>query len=250
MKIKPNYLSLIAVSSLLLVSSTSAQMRIAGYYDGRFPSASTTRAIEFYVSESFVYNDFRLQQELNGTGSSSDTWSNAVANISSTNSGRTHNETINPGFWFIFANSTGKDFFATQYSLTETVAGEGIWNNGWQYSIHGGISGTGNDSFRIINRSTNAVIDQMGDPADTSTWLHTDDYIYRNDNIAANAGNFDVNNWTVSTNAFPTTSSGGSDTLLYTAYPAGTFVPEPNNYALIAAMFALVSVMFQRRSVK
>ena len=109
MKIK--YLFLAVVSSLLLVSSASAQMLIAGYYDGRFPSDSTSRAIEIYVSESFVYSDYRLQQETNGTGSSSDTWNNSISNISSTNSGRTHNETINPGFWFIFGDSTAKNLF-------------------------------------------------------------------------------------------------------------------------------------------
>ena len=77
MKIKYSFLAV--VSSLLLVSSASAQMLIAGYYDGRFPSDSTSRAIEFYVTESFVYNDYMLQQESNGAAdAASESWANSI----------------------------------------------------------------------------------------------------------------------------------------------------------------------------
>ena len=247
---KDNYTLLIAIYSLILASSTSAQMVIAGYYDGRFPSDSTSRAIEFYVTESFVYNDYMLQVESNGASdTASENWSNAVSSISNGN-GIRHFETVNPGFWFIFSDLTARNLFETQYSLTEVSTGAGVYTNGWQWSQHGGIAGTGNDAFRITRDSDSSVIDQMGDPTDTSDWLHTDDYMYRNNNVAANAGVFDASNWTVSSGAFPTGASG-SDALLNSAYPAGTYaVPEPNTYALLAGMFALTSVMVRRRSQK
>lgn len=244
MKIKYSFLAV--VSTLLLVSSASAQMLIAGYYDGRFPSDSTSRAIEFHVSEGFVYNDYMLQIESNGAAdTASESWSNAVSTISSGNGIRNF-QTVNPGFWFIFSDSTARSLFETQYSLTEVSTGAGVYTNGWQWSQHGGISGTGNDAFRITRDSDSAVIDQMGDPT-TSDWHHTDDYIYRDNNIAANSGTFDVSNWTVSSGIFPSGASG-SDALLNSAYPAGTFVvPEPSTYALLSSILVLTFVMLKRR---
>ena len=243
---KTKYSLLIAISSLLLASSVSAQMLIAGYYDGKFPSDSTSRAIELHVSESFVYNDYMLQIESNGAAdTASEAWSNAVSNISNGNGIRNF-QTVNPGFWFIFSDSTARSLFETQYSLTEVSTGAGVYTNGWQWSQHGGISGTGDDAFRITRDSDSAVIDQMGDPT-TDDWHHTDDYIYRNNNIAANAGSFDVSNWTVSAGAFPSGASG-SDALLNSEYPAGTFiVPEPSTYALLSGLFGLTFVMLKRR---
>ena len=243
---KTKHSLLIALSSLLLASSASAQMLIAGYYDGRFPSDSTSRAIELHVSESFVYNDYMLQIESNGAAdTASESWSNAVSTINSGN-GIRHSQTVNPGFWFIFSDSTARNLFETQYSLTEVSTGAGVYTNGWQWSQHGGIAGTGNDAFRITRDSDSAVIDQMGDPT-TSDWIHTDDYIYRNNNVAANGGTFDVNNWTVTAGVFPSGASG-SDAFLNSEYPAGTFVvPEPSTYALFSGILGLTFVMLKRR---
>ena len=246
MKIK--YSLLIAISSLLLASSVSAQMLIAGYYDGKFPSDSTSRAIELHVSESFVYNDYMLQIESNGAAdTASEAWSNAVSNISNGNGIRNF-QTVNPGFWFIFSDSTARSLFETQYSLTEVSTGAGVYTNGWQWSQHSGITGTGNDAFRITRDSDSAVIDQLGDPTNTGPWNHQDDYIYRNNNIGANAGSFDVSNWTVSAGAFPSGASG-SDAFLNSEYPAGTFVPEPSTYALLSGILGLTFVMLKRRQV-
>jgi len=86
----------------------------------------------------------------------------------------------------------------------------------------------GDDSIRIINTATSAVIDQYGVDGEDGTgtvWEYKDGYGKRNSGTSANAGAFVAANWTIANGAFDGHGTCGDGATFESIFVIGTFVP-------------------------
>ena len=190
-------LMLAATTTAALSGQASADFMITGYLDGE--AGGTARVMELYALNDIAdLNDFTIQRSANGGA-----WQNAVVN------------------WDDFSGpvTTGSFFYVVSSAQDKTDLEVELGAGSMDPSeLNGGLSGNGNDAFRVVRDSDQAIIDTLGDPAQvtdpadfSAPWAHADGWLYRNDGTGPDGDTFALANWDV--------QADGDDA----AFPTGTF---------------------------
>jgi len=199
--------TIIILSLITLHTMAQADLVITGYYDGEFTSDSTSRGMEFYATRDLTLGNYEIQTEWNGESDGVAEWYTTVTTWG-TDGGLDSTDTLVAGsFLYLFDSLDAKNLFANEVGDPE------------YWTTHNNLKGNGNDAFRIVRENDSIVVDQLGDPSDTTLWEHEHDYLYRKDLTGPNSGTFDAGNWAISSGD----AMSGANTVLRN-FPAGTYI--------------------------
>ncbi len=175
------------ITSPVCYPPTSGIPVITGILDGTLPSdgcngtsgSSSPKVIEMYVNGTVNFTGYKMEVESNGAPDvASEDW--YYTDISAL--GVRADEYV---FLVPLGETTFVEMFPSAFYITD------------------GPSGNGNDAFRITDPS-DVVVDQFGTPTEVTgsddfdaAWAYQDSYARRNSNDTANAGAFNVANWTI-----------------------------------------------------
>lgn len=177
------------VTSPICYPPTSGIPVITGIIDGTLPSdgcngssgGSSPKVIEMYVNGTVNFTGYKMEVESNGAPDvASEDWY----------------------YTDISALGVRADEYVYLVPLGETTFVE-MYPGASSNYITDGPSGNGNDAFRITDPA-DVVVDQFGTPTEvtgsddfTAAWAYQDSYARRNSSGTANAGVFNVANWTI-----------------------------------------------------
>ncbi|MBW2961420.1 choice-of-anchor I family protein [Mesonia aestuariivivens] len=196
---------LAALFVFISLASFAQEALITGYVDSPCPSAEG-RAIEIYVNGTIDFTGWNLARQSNGGGNDNSGYSTSI-DISDLG-------TITDDFAYITNEPTiFETEFGTQTNIIENAS----------------ISSNGDDAFQLVDNNSN-VIDRFGEEnvdGSNTAWEHTDSFYLRNDGETANAGNFDVSNWTFGAlNALEDEGTCNGGTQLNQLVAFGSFTPQ------------------------
>jgi hypothetical protein len=182
--------------------SNAQEVVITGYLDSGCPS-QLGRTVEIYVNGTVDLTGWNLVRQSNGGG--------FTTNIDLTTLGSLTNS------------------FAYITNDVATVTAEfGITTN---ILLSAAINDNGDDAFQLINASS-AVIDRFGEVGVDGTgtaWEHVDSYYYRVNGVPANAGVFNVLDFTFGAqNVLDNQGLCNSAAALSTIVPFGSYSTTPN----------------------
>ncbi len=160
---------------------------ITGIVDGTLASdgcsgsggSSSPKFIEIYVNGTVNFTGYSMDNESNGAAdTASENWYSADISALGVKTDE-----------FVYLVPLGETTFVEMYPDATYITA--------------GPSGNGNDAFRIVDPS-DVVIDQFGTPTDVTgssdhdaAWDYEDSFARRNATSTANAGVFNVANWTM-----------------------------------------------------
>lgn len=212
---KKTYLSILI--ALISITSFAQEALITGYVDSPC-SGANGRVLEIYVNGTIDFTGWNVQRQSNGGGYSTNIDLSSFATISDD---------------FIYLTND-QAILNAEFGITANVIESSV------------ISSNGNDAFQIIDNNS-VVIDRFGeeniDGAGTA-WEHLDSYYLRNNSSTANAGSFDVNNWTFGAlNSLDNQGLCNSSSALSTIVSLGSFTPVVTTVAEIEFDEAYISVV-------
>lgn len=207
--------TLVVLAVLAMTVSVNASVIMTGIMDGDL-SGGTPKVIELYISGTEDLSNYAIERAANDnvfdytinlTGTYTDEF---VYLVGSAYSGVAQFEVL----------------FGTSGDFTNVVADSGI-------------SGNGNDGFRLITASDSTVVDQIYGTESSASDIYLDSYMYRIDGTGPDGG-WVASNWTIPGNG---ALDGLSAAEQAAAVPFGTYVPEPATMALLG----LGSLVLARR---